>query len=204
MRRLHESLREMVETETAKRAQLRSANPLLHESIGEDDVPEDQYQCLHCKAFCYLAQITCSCTKAVACLDHFDSLCNCSSSKRTMRIRYSEAQLDEILESIATRAVQPETWRARLDEVLNFARPPLKSLRGLLAEGEKIVFPMPELHDLRAMVDRANAWGRESHGAVYAEEYRSTKKRSTSFRGSRVARSLRAPTSARRSATSCV
>ena len=148
----------MVEGEADRRNSLRAAIPLLHETIIEEDVPENQYNCLVCKAFCYLAQVTCTCSKAVSCLDHARELCTCPLSKRTLRIRYSDAQLEEILADVANRARLPEVWLARLDEVLAVPRPSLRTLRGLLADGERIAFPIPEVQDLRAMVERANAW----------------------------------------------
>jgi histone demethylase JARID1 len=148
----------MVDEETARRDRLRTSVALLTEQLVEEDGPEEQYQCCICKGFCYLSQVTCSCTALVACVDHADQLCKCDSTKRTLRKRYSEAQLEEILAAVQARASQPQQWRSRLENVLTVARPPLKSLRALLAEGEKIAHDMPEVHYLRAMVDRANAW----------------------------------------------
>ncbi|OCF37553.1 hypothetical protein I316_00679 [Kwoniella heveanensis BCC8398] len=155
---LRDSLEEMVEEETRRRDHLRALYPNLNETIVEDDGPEDQYQCAVCKAFCYLAQITCSCTKLVTCLDHAEQLCSCSKSKRTLRKRYTEAQLDEILAIVVARASQPENWRNKLYSLLEVPRPALKSMRTLLAEGEKIAYSMPETYDLRALVDRAYSW----------------------------------------------
>ncbi len=148
----------MVATETARRDQLRKSVPLLSEILVEEDCPEDQYQCCICKGYCYLSQIICTCTKAVSCIDHADQLCACPTSKRTLRKRYSENQLEEILAAVVMRAAQPGNWRERLHALLAAARPPLKSMRALLIDGEKISGPLPELSDLRALVTRANAW----------------------------------------------
>nr|XP_018265761.1 uncharacterized protein I303_02134 [Kwoniella dejecticola CBS 10117]OBR87919.1 hypothetical protein I303_02134 [Kwoniella dejecticola CBS 10117] len=155
---LRENLAVMVESEGRRRARLRIANPTLNESQTEEDAPEDQYQCAVCKSFCYLAQITCTCTGLVACLDHADQLCACPMTKKTLRKRYSEDQLDEILQIVTLRAAQPDAWRARLYALLEAPRPPLKSMRALVADGEKIAYPMPEVSSLRALVDRANSW----------------------------------------------
>jgi len=102
--------------------------------------------------------MTCSCTKLVTCIEHADQLCGCPKSKRTLRKRYSENQLEEILLAVETRAAQPGNWLARLDNLLESPRPSLKTMRTLLADGERISYPMPEVEDLRAMVDRANSW----------------------------------------------
>lgn len=156
--RLKDQLQAMVDEETARRDRIRADVPLLTEQLVEEDGPEEQYQCCICKGYCYLSQITCQCTKLVACVDHADQLCECPTSRRTLRKRYSEAQLEEILAIVVNRAGLPETWRSRLDGLLEVPRPPLKSMRALLTEGERIAHHMPELHDLRALVGRANAW----------------------------------------------
>ena len=148
----------MVDEETTRREQLRAQVPLLIEQLVEEDLPEEQYQCCICKGFCYLSQITCACTKLVACVEHGDQLCTCAKAKRTLRKRYSEAQLEEIYEIVHNRAAQPRNWRTRLDHLLEQARPPLKSMRALLHEGERIPHTIPEVQDLRALVDRANLW----------------------------------------------
>lgn len=148
----------MVEEETSRRDRLRTRFSFLTEQLVEEDGPEEQYQCCICKGYCYLSQITCPCTKLVACVDHADQLCECSRTRWTLRKRYSEAQLEEILEIVVSRAAQPEHWRSRFDNLLEVARPPLKSMRALLTDGERIAHHMPELHDLRALVGRANAW----------------------------------------------
>ena len=148
----------MVAEETRRRERLRDAVPLLNEKLVEEDCPEDQYQCFVCKGFCYLSQITCTCTKSITCIDHADSLCGCPATKRTLRKRYSENQLNEILEEIQTRAHLPMAWRERLYGLLSVPRPQLKSMRALLADGEKIDYNIMEMDALRAMVTRANVW----------------------------------------------
>lgn len=155
---LQDSLAEMVEEETSRRDRLRLRIPLLAETLVEEDCPEEQYQCCICKGFCYLSQITCSCTKLVVCVDHADQLCSCGKSKRTLKKRYSEHQLEEILAAVRLRASQPGNWLSRFDNLLEVARPPLKTMRTLLAEGERISYPMQEVEDLRGLVARANVW----------------------------------------------
>ncbi|RXK37598.1 hypothetical protein M231_05140 [Tremella mesenterica] len=155
---LRDSLAEMVIQETARREKLRAEMPMINEVLVEEDCPEDQYQCFVCKGFCYLSQVTCGCTKHVTCVDHAQSICGCPSSKRTLRKRYSELQLEEILGEIEARARIPESWRERLLHLMSNPRPQLKSMRALLSDGEKIDHFIPEVHDLRALVVRANEW----------------------------------------------
>lgn len=155
---LQDSLRVMVDEETAARNKLRAAIPNLNETLLEEDVPEGQYQCCVCKGFCYLSQVTCSCTKLVSCFEHIDLLCECAWTERTLRLRFSEDQLQDILEAVESRATQPEAWESRLDTMLEVARPQLKTIRQLVADGERIPHPLPGLSELRAFLDRANAW----------------------------------------------
>lgn len=148
----------MVAAEAQERDKLRARIVNLAEKLEEEDCPEEQYQCCVCKAFSYLSQVTCKCTKLVACLDHADQLCGCPRSSRTMRKRYSESQLEEILAIVETRAAIPGQWRERFEAVLSSRRPMLKTMRGLLTDGERMPYPLPELASLKTLVDRANGW----------------------------------------------
>lgn len=148
----------MVKDETESRQKLREAYPDIVETLVEEDVPESQYQCCVCKSFCYLSQVKCDCTPLVVCMDHADMLCECPPSKRTLRDRFSEDQLQDILDAVVARAAQPEQWQSRLEALLSVARPQLKAVRQLVADGEKIPHPLPGLADLRAFLNRANAW----------------------------------------------
>ncbi|WOO79188.1 Lysine-specific demethylase 5A [Vanrija pseudolonga] len=155
---LQDSLKGMVADENARRTRLREAVPDLKESLVEEDVPEEQYQCCVCKGFCYLSQVTCTCTKLVTCLDHGELLCNHDWSTKILRKRFSENQLEDILDAVVARASQPEQWQARLDSLLDVARPPLKAIRQLVTDGERIAYPLPDLDALRQFSTRASAW----------------------------------------------
>lgn len=155
---LQDSLRVMVDEETSGRNKLRAAVPNLNETLLEEDVPEGQYQCCVCKAFCYLSQVTCTCTDLVSCFEHVDLLCECAWSEKTLRMRFSEAQLQDILEAVEARAAQPGVWEERLNSLLEVARPQLKTLRQLVADGERMPYKLPALLNLRVFVNRANAW----------------------------------------------
>ncbi|TXT11157.1 hypothetical protein VHUM_01908 [Vanrija humicola] len=155
---LQDSLKEMVADETARRTRLREQVAELKESLVEEDVPEEQYQCCVCKGFCYLSQVTCTCTKLVTCLDHGEHLCNHDWSVKTLRKRFSENQLADILDAVVARASQPEQWQARLDALLEVPRPPLKAIRQLVTDGDRIAHPLPDLEELRRFSARASAW----------------------------------------------
>ncbi|WVQ84008.1 hypothetical protein IAT38_006153 [Cryptococcus sp. DSM 104549] len=154
---LKDALVEMVAGELSQRDALRASHPALNETLVEEDSPEEQYQCAICKSFCYLAQVTCTCTKLVACLSHADQLCGCARPKRTLRKRYSEAQLEEIRDVVVARAGLPEQWRARYRALMENPRPSLKSMRALAGEGERIAYPLRENKALKKFVERGTA-----------------------------------------------
>lgn len=147
----------MVDRELDARTRARKME--MQENLEESDRPEEQYQCTVCKVFCYLSQITCSCTSKVVCIDHVDKLCKCPLTKRVLRKRFDDTGLLDTQSNVTQRANVPFTWRGRLDRLLSETpRPPLKTLRNLLLEGDRISFPLRELHSLRKCVVRANEW----------------------------------------------
>ncbi|KAH9912394.1 PLU-1-like protein-domain-containing protein, partial [Fomitopsis serialis] len=135
---LNDSLQEMMVREMRIRDKARSLQ--MGEVLEGMDRAEDQCQCSRCKVFCYLSQITCSCTTKVVCIDHIE-ICARDQMK------------------VSERAAIPSTWRTKLNKILTeTARPPLRSLRAVLAEGDRINHPLPELQSLRKCVARANEW----------------------------------------------
>jgi histone demethylase JARID1 len=149
----------MTDRELAQRLNLREREPALQSLLDETDRPEEQYQCTVCKTFCYLSQVICKCTTAVVCLEHADSLCACTPSDRTLRMRFSDDRLTTILARVADKHSSPSLWRTKFSKLLSDTpRPPLKAMRTLLAEGEHLGIHLPELADLKAFVTRANTW----------------------------------------------
>ena len=147
----------MTDREMSDRLRARALK--LGEILEEEDRSEDQYQCITCKAFCYLSQVTCHCTNKVVCVDHADLLCKCAMEQRTLRKRFSDEELLETQMRVAERASVPSAWQAKLNKALaESARPPLRVLRALLAEGDRINHPLPELANIRRCVNRANDW----------------------------------------------
>ena len=160
--RLHDNLKEMTDRELGRRDQIRISIPPLEEFYDPYDRPEEQYQCSICKVFCYLSQITCVCTSSVACLEHVDSLCQCSDPtvrKTVLRTRFKDEELLEILRTVADRRSMPDAWVGKLHEALaGCARPSIRTLRTILQEGEASGMPAQELHNLKKFVNRASAW----------------------------------------------
>lgn len=157
---LEAAMQEMVDREIAKRNALREIIPDLKEEVYDEDVAESHYICSHCTLFSYLGQLTSPKTDGVACLDHGFEVCNADAPvKWTLKLRFSDDQLRSILAKVCERAAVPRNWIQRLKKTLALGpTPPLKTLRSLLHEGEKIAFSLEPLEDLRTFVTCANSW----------------------------------------------
>jgi len=67
---------------------------------GEENKDDENKQCVHCMADCYLSAIMCSCrTNDVVCLRHSKKLCSCPGKKKILVIRYTLSELDAFLRS---------------------------------------------------------------------------------------------------------
>ncbi|KDQ64458.1 hypothetical protein JAAARDRAFT_201792 [Jaapia argillacea MUCL 33604] len=176
---LYESLKEMTDREITLRQQARAL--AYTEVLEEEDRSEDQYQCSVCKVFCYLSQVTCRCTSRVACHDHADLLCQCPITQRILRKRFSDETLVETLKKVEERAAIPDNWLAKLHKALaETARPQLRTLKTLLADGERINFHLSELQALRKCVNRGSEWIDAANTFIVRKQSR---KRSRKSRG---------------------
>ncbi|PBL02905.1 hypothetical protein ARMGADRAFT_955558 [Armillaria gallica] len=176
---LIDSLREMTDREMRDRETARSMG--MAQILDEQDRPEDQYQCAVCKAFCYLSQVTSSCTTQIVCVDHAHLLCDKADHQATytLRKRFSDDELLEILAKVEERAAVPSTWQTKLSKLLSDSpKPPLRSLRALLAEGERINYHIPELAHLKKCVAKANEWVDEANAFIVRKQSRKRSRRS--------------------------
>lgn len=176
--RLIDSLKEMTTRELDDRAAARQLN--LTETLVEEDRPEEEYQCTVCKVFCYLSQVTCPCSSKVACVEHADLLCRHNAKGHlTFRKRFSDEELIDIQSRVAERAAIPSSWQGKLSKLLmESPRPALRSLRALLAEGERVNFYLPEIANLRKCVARANEWVESANSFTIRKQSRKRSRRS--------------------------
>ncbi|CAO1622505.1 unnamed protein product [Jaminaea pallidilutea] len=157
---LQHSYREMVQREIAARKAIRTDVPGMTEIVEDRDRSEAESQCAYCRCFCYLTQVTSPKADGVACLDHPFKVCGADSPTNwTLRLRFSDEQLEASLQKVVDRADQPVQWQQRYRKLLMaHRRPPLRNLRGLLQEGERIAVKLSEVEQLREFVDKANDW----------------------------------------------
>ncbi|KAJ7591453.1 jumonji superfamily protein [Mycena floridula] len=180
---LVDSLQEMIDRELADRSKARSLG--INEVLEEVDLPEEQYQCTICKTFCYLSQITCPCASQIVCVDHFELLCKRPQDHLILRKRFSDEDLRETLAKVLERAGIPAAWQSKLAKLLEeSARPALRSLRAILAEGERINFQLADLSTLRKCVIRANEWVDSANSFIVRKQSRKRSRRSRGKPGS--------------------
>ncbi|KAF8977172.1 hypothetical protein BGZ46_007589, partial [Entomortierella lignicola] len=88
-----------------------------------------------------------------------EELCKCEVSDRFLRLRYSEGQLKEHTQRVIDAAAIPDSWVEKYRKIMMETRvPSLKLLRSLLAEADRIPFPIKEAGRLRRFVAVANDW----------------------------------------------
>lgn len=149
----------MKDRELKSRKFLREEIPGLTEELDEIYLSEDQYQCKICKSYTYLSQVKCKCTTEIVCIDHYLELCDCEKDALILRFRYSDEYLEEIAEKITERSNLPTMWTKKFYKIMSEnERPPLKLMRSLLSEAEKIQYPIEEVSSLRSFVMKVNEW----------------------------------------------
>ncbi|WFD36106.1 hypothetical protein MCUN1_002977 [Malassezia cuniculi] len=162
---LQHAYRDMVDREISQRDAVRKeiidalgVAPDTDVSVADEhDRPEAEYQCAYCKMFCYLSQITAP-GSGVACLVHGHEVCG-APARWTLRLRLSDGYLQSAASRLQERASVPDSWQQRVKKLLiQNPRPPLRTLRALVQEGERINYPLPELDQLRDFVQRAEPW----------------------------------------------
>ncbi|KAF9394568.1 hypothetical protein BGX21_010311 [Mortierella sp. AD011] len=88
-----------------------------------------------------------------------EELCKCEAGDRFLRQRYSEQQLKEHAQRVIDAAAIPDAWIEKYRKTMMETRvPSLKLLRSLLAEADRIPFPIKEAGRLRKFVAVANEW----------------------------------------------
>ncbi|KAK8136077.1 Lid2 complex component lid2 [Apiospora sp. TS-2023a] len=144
--------------------------PLTYQLLDED-VPEEEYQCSYCKAYAYLSRFKCRTSGKVLCLQHAGSHACCdlpeadrlNGKDHALFYRKENEDLEAMYRKVAEKAHLPEAWEDKYEKTLDEGSvPSLKSLRALLAEGEKIPYDLPSLPTLKEFVDNCNDWVEEA------------------------------------------
>ncbi|ORX93156.1 JmjC-domain-containing protein [Basidiobolus meristosporus CBS 931.73] len=96
-------LEEMQARELRDREQLRKCSHTVLEYLDSAEPTEDQMRCSYCNTLNYLSSLTCRCGSKYTCLDHGEHLCQCDPSTLKMRLRFTDAQLGELIQKVKGR-----------------------------------------------------------------------------------------------------
>ncbi|TGO46625.1 hypothetical protein BOTNAR_0575g00020 [Botryotinia narcissicola] len=177
---------------------IEGAGPRCHIGfhIDEEDVPEEEYQCTHCKAYAYISRFKCNKSGKVLCLLHAGTYecCDVNEAERfagtahTLHYRRTEEAISTMHQKVADKAGFPEIWEEKVEKFLEEdATPSLKTLRTLLNEGERIPYDLPSLPSLKKFVDRCNEWVEEATNYTVRKLQNRRKNEKAWRKGSRAA-----------------
>ncbi|KAI8583625.1 hypothetical protein K450DRAFT_222031 [Umbelopsis ramanniana AG] len=161
---LKEALVEMCNRELNDRAATRKQYPSLKEVIDDKDRPEGKTECVHCNAFTYLSQISCTCTEKVACADHLEELCSCETKQKTLRLRFSDEELEQLVYKCTDNSQVASAWVEKLRKTMSKSQAPsIKTLRPLLQEAAKLSLVIEEVLTLKDYVEQIEKWSEEAN-----------------------------------------
>lgn len=134
-----------------------------------EDLPperEEEYACSYCKAFSYLSRFTCDKTNKVACLDHIamvDWTPGDTGNRFVLHTKLTTTKLEQLVQKIKDTATRPDAWLERFHSATDgISKPSLKTMRSLVAEGERLPWPLKELGTLKKSVEACNEWVEEA------------------------------------------
>lgn len=140
--------------------------------VQDVKIPEEQYQCYHCKAYSFLTQFVCRNSGQISCLLHTESSDCCAEGpvqrflgpNHTLSYRFSDEDLATMVQKVVDKAAVPEAWEAKYESLLDGeARPALKAMHTLLAEGEKIPHALKGIDTLAEFVKVCDRWVDEAN-----------------------------------------
>lgn len=141
--------------------------PLSFQVIEEDVTDEDEQCCAYCKTFAYFSRFKCLQTGKVLCITHAGEYACCEMSEinrysgrgHALIYRVTDEAMAQASERVAEKAKIPEQWEEKFNQLIDGdPRPPLKSLRALLHDGERIQCDIESIPILKEFVDRCNLW----------------------------------------------
>jgi [histone H3]-trimethyl-L-lysine4 demethylase len=139
------------------------------------DIADEETVCAYCKCYGFLSRFKCDRSKKVLCLLHAGKIECCDrfapdcrvllEPNHTIHLRLGDNELQTTVQKVVDLSNTPDAWEVKLDKLLaEGPNPPLKTLKALLTEGEKINFQweLPALPDLKRFVEKCNDWVEEA------------------------------------------
>ena len=177
---------------------VEGAGPRCHIgfTIDEEDVPEEEYQCTHCKAYAYITRFKCNKSGKVMCLLHAGNFDCCDTPEEqryagknhTLHYRRTAEAIEAIYQKVADKAALPEIWEEKVEKALEEEqKPSLKIMRTLLNEGERIPYELKSLPALKTFVDRCNDWVDEATNYIVRKQQNRRKNEKAWRKGSKAA-----------------
>ncbi|KAG9236526.1 PLU-1-like protein-domain-containing protein [Amylocarpus encephaloides] len=164
--------------------------------LDEEDVPEEEYQCSHCMSYAYLSRFKCDTSGKVLCMLHAGSYECCgmllderyAGKNHTLHYRRTADAIETLHNKVAEKARQPDQWEEKVETLLaDGPTPPLKALRTLLNEGERIPYALKSLATLRPFVERCNEWVEEATSYTARKQQNRRKNEKAWRKGSKAA-----------------
>lgn len=164
--------------------------------VDENDVPEEEYQCTHCKAYAYITRFKCDVSGKVMCLAHAGSYECCempeeqryAGNNHTLHYRRTAEAIDTIYQKVADKAQLPELWEEKVQNALEEdAKPSLKVMRSLVNEGDRIPYELEGLPSLKSFVERCNEWVEEATNYIVRKQQNRRKNEKAWRKGSKAA-----------------
>ncbi|KAI9244643.1 hypothetical protein EDC94DRAFT_551694 [Helicostylum pulchrum] len=154
---LKRGLIEMQNRELKERNSVRTRR--MKESVLADATDREELQCVFCNCYSYLSFIGCECADKVSCLDHSAELCTCDLASKTLYLRFTDKQLDEMTKRIISSGTNPDDWIEKVNKALmTKPGPTMKALRELLKEGQETNVPSENLDTLKDYIEVVDNW----------------------------------------------
>lgn len=154
---LKRGLTEMQNRELKERNAIRTRR--MKEAVLPESTANEELQCVFCNCYSYLSYVGCECTEKVACLEHSAELCTCDLASKTLYLRFTDKQIDDMVKKALSSGSNPDDWVRKLNKTLNSKqKPSMKGLRELLKEGQETGVPQESLDTLKDYIDVVDHW----------------------------------------------
>ncbi|KAI8387444.1 hypothetical protein BD560DRAFT_382515 [Blakeslea trispora] len=165
---LKRALVEMQTRELNERNAIRATGVIKEETTSD---ARNELQCVFCHCYTFLSHIGCPCTTKVGCLEHASELCTCDLSEKTMYLRFTDTQIDEIVKKVTQSAIDPTEWMKRVDKVTSSLTKgsATKPLKELLKEGHELNVPKECLDTLKDFIETVDSWTVETERLLYGK-----------------------------------